>query len=155
MHANISSHHNDYALLDEFKEGCPTCSLKFVKPLLEPLASLPVSQLSFYNDSRFPGTCVLGLKSHAINWDEIEPDLLHAFIDDSQRAARAIRKATQCVRVNLAVLGNLSPHIHLHLVPRFSTDPEPARSPWTDPRPFIPFEFDEAKKIMDAIRQVL
>lgn len=154
MHRDDINHSN-YALLEEFAEGCPTCSLKFVKPLLEPLASLPASQLSFYNDARFPGTCVLGLKVHAVHWDEIEPEILHLFIDDSQRVARAIRKATKCERVNLAVLGNQSHHIHMHFVPRYTTDPEPTRSPWSDPRPFKPFQYDEAHKVMNAIKQAL
>ena len=38
------------------------------------------------------------------------------------RVERAIRRILQPVKVNLASLGNQVPHVHWHVIPRYSND---------------------------------
>jgi diadenosine tetraphosphate (Ap4A) HIT family hydrolase len=110
---------------------CPICGFG----LWHPIGALKVSHLGLYDDARFPGRCILSLNDHAEHWEELDPSLLHDFVDDSRTAISAIRGATGAQRVNLAVLGNTDPHIHFHLIPRSpSTEPNPMKSPWSDPR---------------------
>jgi diadenosine tetraphosphate (Ap4A) HIT family hydrolase len=36
-----------------------------------------------------------------------------------------------CDRINYAVLGNVIPHVHAHVVPRYGLeDPAPGQAPW-------------------------
>jgi diadenosine tetraphosphate (Ap4A) HIT family hydrolase len=37
---------------------------------------------------------------------------------------RAIRKVLEPVKVNVASLGNQVPHLHWHVIPRFTNDPQ-------------------------------
>jgi len=41
-------------------------------------------------------------------------------------ASRAVRSATGCDRVYAIAFGQGAPHLHVHLVPRFDSDPETA-----------------------------
>ncbi|MGH8886560.1 MAG: HIT family protein [Egibacteraceae bacterium] len=44
--------------------------------------------------------------------------------------ARAIQSAFECARMNYAILGNEVAHVHWHLIPRYTTDPNWGRPPW-------------------------
>ena len=104
--------------------------------LWRPIASFGVSFLGLYDDSRFPGRCILVVREHEERWEAMPSALLHDFVDDSQVAMKAISMATKCDRVNMAVLGNTDAHVHYHLIPRVpEVEPNPRKSPWSDPRP--------------------
>jgi diadenosine tetraphosphate (Ap4A) HIT family hydrolase len=78
------------------------------------------------------------------------------FLQDSQKAVKAIREATGCARVNVASLGNSVSHIHLHLIPRFpSEEAVPHGAPWRDPRPQTELPETEAKELMHKIASLL
>jgi diadenosine tetraphosphate (Ap4A) HIT family hydrolase len=43
------------------------------------------------------------------------------------RAARALDRVFAPTKMNYQILGNLVPHLHAHLVPRYHGDPAPGR----------------------------
>ena len=132
--------------------ACAECSFK----LHDPIKSLTVSDMALYNDARFRGRSILALREHRDSWEDIEPELLHALMDDSQTAVRAIKKATGCERVNIAALSNTVSHVHLHLIPRFpGEEADPKRSPWRDPRPEAQMEDKKAAKLIIDIKKFL
>jgi histidine triad (HIT) family protein len=65
------------------------------------------------------------VKGHTLVVPKVEIDYIYDLDDDtlaglhifSKKVAKAIRKATGCKRIGLAVLGMEVPHAHLHLVP--------------------------------------
>jgi histidine triad (HIT) family protein len=65
------------------------------------------------------------VKGHTLVVPKVEIDYIYDLDDDtlaglhifSKKVAKAIKKATGCKRVGLAVLGMEVPHAHLHLVP--------------------------------------
>lgn len=110
---------------------CASCGFS----LWLPVAELKHSQLGLYDDARFPGRCLLVLKQHEERFEGLERDLMCAFVEEAQGVGKALRAATGCERVNLAVLGNAEPHVHFHLIPRYPRrEPRPTKSPWDDPR---------------------
>ena len=123
---------------------CKECGFS----LWNPIARLTVSTLGLYDDGRFPGRCLLVLNEHFSQWEVLDRGLMQPFIEDAQRAARAISRASGSPRVNFAILGNTEPHVHCHLIPRRSEgEPNPKKSPWNDPRP--------VKKLLPDARRIL
>lgn len=118
--------------------------------LRRPIARSRFSSLGFYDDARFPGRMILKLNTHYDALDRLPLNLLTGFMQDAQYAMNAVRKATGAVRVNFAVLGDREPHVHAHLVPRFTHD-MPDGSPWDDPRPKEELEGMARANIMDSI----
>lgn len=132
--------------------ACEDCGFK----LWLPVADLAVASLGLYDDERFPGRCILVLRGHKTSFEELEEGLASALISDARSAARAIRTATKAPRVNYALLGNVEPHVHVHLIPRgHPDDPVPGRSPWAHPDPARPMDADRARVLMDDIRSAL
>jgi diadenosine tetraphosphate (Ap4A) HIT family hydrolase len=97
---------------------------------------MSVSNVGFYDDSRFPGRLILSLEEHFEHIEDVPEDLANLFMRDIQQLARDMRTALTVDRVNVAILGNQEPHVHAHLIPRSpSAEPLPNKSPWNDPRP--------------------
>lgn len=54
------------------------------------------------------------------------------FLDDMARLGDAVLAATGALRINYAMLGNLEPALHAHVVPRYVDEPDVLRTahPW-------------------------
>jgi diadenosine tetraphosphate (Ap4A) HIT family hydrolase len=124
---------------------CPTCGFA----LGEPLARLAVSDLCFVSDRRFPGRCVVTLHQHATELFDLAPELRHAFADDVSAAAKAIKLAVNAFKMNYEILGNASPHVHCHLIPRQLDEPKPNVPAWLHPEA----QSDLAADVSHAIKQ--
>lgn len=100
-----------------------------------PIGDLSDSTACLYSDARFPGRVIVAFSRHFDAVEDMPGDCLNDFMANVRLAARAVRAATDCERVNIAILGNAVPHVHAHLIPRrSSTDVYPNKAPWEDPR---------------------
>jgi diadenosine tetraphosphate (Ap4A) HIT family hydrolase len=54
------------------------------------------------------------------------------FLLDMARLGDALLKVTNALRINYAILGNLEPALHAHVIPRYAEEPEALRTahPW-------------------------
>ena len=80
------------------------------------------------------------------------------FLLDMARLGDALLKVTNAARINYAILGNLEPALHAHVVPRYSDEPEAVRSahPWAYDWEAAP-RFDRAgsRELAEALRREL
>jgi diadenosine tetraphosphate (Ap4A) HIT family hydrolase len=79
---------------------------------------------------------------HVVEPFELEAAEVAAYGREVLHVARALMEVLGAVKMNYDVLGNSSPHLHTHLVPRYADDPRPGWPfpfPETDPPP-IPDE---------------
>jgi diadenosine tetraphosphate (Ap4A) HIT family hydrolase len=75
---------------------------------------------------------------------------------DVAKAGRAIRLATEAVRINYAALGNVERHVHYHLIPRVARgDPIPSRPPWEHPQSRTSLPAAEAERLSGAIKAAM
>jgi diadenosine tetraphosphate (Ap4A) HIT family hydrolase len=131
---------------------CATCGFALARPV----ARLGVATLGFYDDARFPGRCVLALDAHATAFDALDAEVTARLFADAQRASRAIRAAAGAPRINLALFGNVEPHVHVHLVPRHGPwETAPRATPWNHPAPEAPLPAPEAARLIAEIRRRL
>ena len=82
----------------------------------------------------YPGFCRMILKRHAremTDLDEAERDGLMAVV---YAVEAAIRETMRPDKMNLASLGNMTPHLHWHIVPRFDDDRHFPGPIWAAPR---------------------
>ena len=116
------------------------------------------------------GWAVMGREQQLVGYclllpDPVVPDLntlvgteRAQFLTDMARLGDAVRVATNCVRVNYAIFGNLEPALHAHVIPRFASEPEELRT-----KPYFAYDlaaaprFDEAVhgEIRDRIKSLL
>lgn len=132
---------------------CETCGFELWNHIPEPL---PVSSLGLYSDNRFPGRSILKLNTHKETLEDLEPELLTAFMLDVQKAVKVLKQVTGSNRINVAVLGNTVPHVHAHRIPRYpETETFPGKSPWNDPRPLQPLTVTQQTWFLTEISAAL
>jgi diadenosine tetraphosphate (Ap4A) HIT family hydrolase len=54
---------------------------------------------------------------------DLAPENRQHLIDWVMRTEQALRQTMNPDKINLASLGNMVPHLHWHVIPRFSDDP--------------------------------
>lgn len=119
------------------------------------IADLAVSRVFLHEDQFFPGYVLLVLRRHATELYELSAPERRTLIEEVSRVAEALARVFRPVKMNYELLGNQVPHIHWHLVPRLSTDPEPNAPIWrVDHRP-VPLAAPAARERIEAIRRAL
>jgi diadenosine tetraphosphate (Ap4A) HIT family hydrolase len=73
------------------------------------------------NQSRRGYTVVIS-KRHVNELFEFTDDELTGYWRDVADAAAAVQRVFAPVKINYAVLGNLCPHVHCHILPQFAAD---------------------------------
>lgn len=130
--------------------SCPACGFVVYIPVKAP--SLGHTLLGLYSDGRFPGRCIVVLREHREHLELLEASQLQGLWSDCVRVGRAVKAITGAERINYAVLGNATAHMHVHIIPRHpSLEDLPTRSPWNDPRD----AFEMPTQILLALRQRL
>jgi diadenosine tetraphosphate (Ap4A) HIT family hydrolase len=80
------------------------------------------------------------------------------FLVDMARLGDALLKVTNALRINYAILGNVEPALHAHVIPRYAEEPEAQRlaHPWTYDWDAAPL-FDRADQatLGEALRREL
>lgn len=103
----------------------------------------------------FRGYCVLVLKRHAVELDDLSPEERSALIEDIARVAHAVRVVCKPAKLNYEILGNIVPHVHAHIIPRYAGDPGwgwPAWDMLPDKESLSP---DEYAQLAEDLRQAV
>ncbi|HEV8438433.1 MAG TPA: HIT family protein [Methylomirabilota bacterium] len=107
------------------------------------IADLGASRAYLNEDQFFPGWVFVVLRRHATELYELSAAERGVLIEDVNRAAEALHRVYNPVKMNYELLGNQVPHIHWHLIPRLAGDPDPHWPVWRvthEPRPLAPAE---------------
>ena len=107
---------------------CPMCPDEATGDVV---AELPSGKVHLQNDADYRGYCILVFRRHAIEIHELTPQERHDWIEDIARIGRAVTEVCTPPKLNIAMLGNLCPHLHCHVMPRYVGDPE-----WVGPPAF-------------------
>lgn len=90
------------------------------------------------NDPAWPGFCRVILNSHAAEMTDLPIEHRSALMSAVCATEAVLRELLQPDKINLASLGNVVPHVHWHVIPRWQDDshfPDPiwaaAKRPWT------------------------
>jgi diadenosine tetraphosphate (Ap4A) HIT family hydrolase len=105
--------------------GCPFDTPGRAPPNdYEIVGTLSSSTLYLCSNQTYRGHCVLVLDlRHATRPDELSKQEWISFCGDLHTAESAIAQTLSPDHINVAALGNLVPHLHWHIVPRYRTDP--------------------------------
>ena len=106
-------------------DGCPLCAPRpDSNEHWDLVAKLSVSSLYLSASQTYRGQCQLIFDTrHASRPDQLSSDEWAAFSTDLHKAQGAVMRTVQPDHVNLESLGNVVPHLHWHILPRYRTDP--------------------------------
>ena len=81
-------------------------------------------------DPDYPGFCRVILKRHVKEMSDLADDERIIVMRVVFAVEQALIKLMQPNKINLASLGNLVPHVHWHVIPRFGDDPHFPQPVW-------------------------
>lgn len=79
----------------------------------------------------YTGYCLLVSREHASELSQLGPNR-SAFLQEMALLAEAIEDCFQPHKLNYELLGNLVPHLHWHIFPRATDDPNRLRPVWLE-----------------------
>ena len=82
------------------------------------------------NDADYPAYCRVELKEHVKEMTDLVPADRSRMMKVVFAVETAIREIIQPDKINLASLGNKTPHMHWHIIPRFENDKHFPNSHW-------------------------
>jgi diadenosine tetraphosphate (Ap4A) HIT family hydrolase len=105
-----------------------------------------------------PGyTLVIWTGPHIVEPTELTDDKAATYWADVATTARALSSYYQPLKMNYLTLGNTTPHLHTHLIPRFTDDPAPG-----EPFPLtahttgkIPMHPERLRREAAALREIM
>jgi diadenosine tetraphosphate (Ap4A) HIT family hydrolase len=74
------------------------------------------------DDANYPGFCRVVWNAHVSEMTDLEPADRSVLMRTVCQVESALREVLQPEKINLASLGNMVPHLHWHLIPRFRDD---------------------------------
>ena len=83
------------------------------------------------DDPKYVGFCRVILNKHIKEMTDLNEIERARVMRVTFAVERALRDILQPEKINLASLGNKTPHIHWHVIPRFSSDPHFPETIWS------------------------
>jgi len=108
--------------------SCELCQL----PGGEILHQDALLRVVLVDDPDYPGFCRIIWQRHIKEMSDLSPAERQHLFDWLIRCEQALRTTLNPDKINLASLGNMVPHLHWHVIPRFSDDthfPSPIWAP--------------------------
>lgn len=79
-------------------------------------------RLVLVNDANYPGFCRIICNTHVKEMSDLAPQQRQQIMQACFKAEQVMREIMQPEKINLASLGNMTPHVHWHLIPRYLDD---------------------------------
>lgn len=104
------------------------------------------------DDPDYPGFCRVILKRHQREMSDLPENEQHELMRIVFAVEASVRRVLDPDKINLASLGNLTPHVHWHVIPRWREDrcfPNPIWGPAQRQNASLPTGIDLARLRMD------
>jgi diadenosine tetraphosphate (Ap4A) HIT family hydrolase len=111
---------------------CPMCR-RWESDAELRIAELDHSYVILNRDQFFPGYTLLFSKTHVTELFHLDRRVRGELMEEVSRTARALFDVFRPDKINYELLGNMVPHMHWHLVPRFAKDMVWPRPIWAEP----------------------
>jgi len=113
-------------------QSCPMCTKWADEPDLR-IAELEQCRVLLNRDQFFPGYSFVIARDHVTELFHLDRDVRQTVLDEVTLVAASLYNLFKPAKMNYELLGNMVPHMHWHLVPRFTSDPLWPRPIWSEP----------------------
>lgn len=134
--------------------GCPMCR-KWQEDVDLRVVELDYCYVVLNRDQFFPGYCFVFAKAHVTELFHLAVETRQGIIEEVNAVAAALFRVFSPTKINYELLGNMVPHMHWHVVPRFSDDPLWPRPIWSEPHTEKFLTPEEYVERIEAIRGAL
>lgn len=100
---------------------CELCKLA-ASPSPAPIYQNDKLFVILVDDATYPGFCRVIWKEHVREMSDLPAEDRQLVNDTVYQVEAAVRDVMQPLKMNVASLGNMVPHLHWHVIPRFADD---------------------------------
>ncbi|MDU0457686.1 MAG: HIT family protein [Geobacteraceae bacterium] len=134
--------------------NCPMCQ-RWIDDADLRIVEMTHSYVVLNRDQHFPGYTLLFTKEHVTELFHLDRTVRAGLTEEVSRVAEALYGAFSPAKINYELLGNMVPHIHWHIVPRFVSEPLWPRPIWAEPHDELILAPEEYKQRIIEIRSLL
>jgi len=116
------------------------------------IAELSHCYVMLNRDQFFRGYCFVIAKEHMTELFHFDIKTRSAIIEEVNSVAAALFTVFTPAKINYELLGNMVPHMHWHIVPRFRDDPLWPRPIWSEPHAAVELSAPEYAERIRLIR---
>jgi diadenosine tetraphosphate (Ap4A) HIT family hydrolase len=98
--------------------ACPLCD----EPGGELIWQDDFARVVLVDDADHPGFLRVIVREHVREWSDLAPPDRHRLLDLALACEAVQRRILSPHKMNVASLGNMVPHVHVHVIPRFAGD---------------------------------
>lgn len=118
------------------------------------IGSLDLSNILLMNDSRYPWIILVPRINDVCDITDLSAEYRAEFTEEINRVASLMKQAYQPERMNIAMLGNVVPQLHCHIIARFKEDFAWAKPVWGI-GDAIPYTKEQQEKIVPLLQKLL
>ena len=100
----------------------------------EPLWQDELCRVVLADERDYPGFCRVILNRHVREMTDLDETTRQRLMQVVFATEQALRRLIQPAKINLASLGNMTAHLHWHVIPRFADDKHFPGSVWGEAR---------------------
>ena len=106
---------------------CELCELA-----VQPIYRNDKLSVILVDDTAYPGFCRVIWNAHVKEMSDLAPSDRMALNDAVWHVELALRDVMAPGKINVASLGNMTPHLHWHVIPRYADDAHFPNPVWTE-----------------------
>lgn len=106
-------------------------------------------------DQFFPGYTFVFARDHVTELFHLSSEIRNVLMAEVSSVAAALYEVFQPAKINYELLGNMVPHMHWHIVPRFTSDPLWPRPIWSEPHQELILKGNEYAERIKLVREKL
>lgn len=133
---------------------CQMCHRWQKEPDLQ-IIELTHSYATLNRDQYFPGYTLLFTKDHVTELFYLDRNVRSSLMEEVSSVAEALYDIFKPTKINYELLGNMVPHIHWHIVPRFMSEPLWPRPIWAEQHEERFLSTNEQQQRIETIRRAL
>jgi diadenosine tetraphosphate (Ap4A) HIT family hydrolase len=106
--------------MNEIVKTCVYCEKgERLYGVMLPVIELPCSIVYLNRNQEHRGRCIVAYKQHKTEYFQLDARENAGYFADVSRVALALQNIFNPQKINYATFGDLAPHVHVHLVPKY------------------------------------
>ena len=100
-------------------DGCKFCGGPELRPDMFEIGAMPGGTLYLQKDQTHPGRLLFAVSRHVRKVTDLTTEEYADVMTSVYRAAQAVTAVCSPDKINYLVLGDISTHLHIHIVPKY------------------------------------
>ena len=119
-----------------------------------PVGDMPLARVLLACDANYPWLILVPRLPGLVELIDLEENAQVQLLGEIVAAARALKSATECDKLNIAALGNQVPQLHVHVIARRRTDAAWPKPVW-GVKPPLAYEVGQQTSLLNSLHQLL